>query len=114
MKAITITGTGGPEVLHIRETPTPEPRGDQVRVRVRACGLNRADLPPLLEFIQHRWSILPITFGSGVRKSLSALLDPWEGQNRGLKPDKNHRPPVTVSSAVRVLGSKTQASVIRR
>ncbi|MCA1686416.1 MAG: NAD(P)H-quinone oxidoreductase [Planctomycetia bacterium] len=24
--------------------PAPEPRGDQVRVRVRACGLNRADL----------------------------------------------------------------------
>jgi NADPH:quinone reductase len=44
MKAIVITGTGGPEVLKIRDVPTPEPRGDQVRVRVRACGLNRADL----------------------------------------------------------------------
>jgi NADPH2:quinone reductase len=44
MKAITITGTGGPEVLQLRETPTPQPRGDQVRVRVRACGLNRADM----------------------------------------------------------------------
>jgi NADPH2:quinone reductase len=44
MKAITITGIGGPEVLQIREMPTPEPRGEQVRVRVRACGLNRADL----------------------------------------------------------------------
>src|SRR5271170_393434 len=44
MKAITITGIGGPEVLQLREKPTPEPRGDHVRVRVRACGLNRADL----------------------------------------------------------------------
>ena len=44
MKAIVITGTGGPEVLEVREVPTPEPQGDQVRVRVRACGLNRADL----------------------------------------------------------------------
>ncbi len=44
MKAIVITGTGGPEVLQSREVPTPEPRGDQVRIRVRACGLNRADL----------------------------------------------------------------------
>ena len=44
MKAIVITAKGGPEVLQIREVPTPEPRGDQVRVRVRACGLNRADL----------------------------------------------------------------------
>jgi putative PIG3 family NAD(P)H quinone oxidoreductase len=44
MKAIVITGKGGPEVLEIHDVPTPEPRGDQVRVRVRACGLNRADL----------------------------------------------------------------------
>ena len=44
MKAIVINGIGGPEVLEIREVPTPEPKGDQVRVRVRACGLNRADL----------------------------------------------------------------------
>ncbi len=44
MRAIIITGSGGPEVLEIREVPTPEPRGDQVRVRVRACGVNRADL----------------------------------------------------------------------
>jgi NADPH:quinone reductase len=44
MKAIVITGKGGPEVLEIRDVPTPEPRGDQVRIRVRACGLNRADL----------------------------------------------------------------------
>src|SRR5271157_1947793 len=44
MKAIVITGVGGPEVLELREVATPEPRGDQVRVRVRACGVNRADL----------------------------------------------------------------------
>ena len=44
MRAIVITGTGGPEVLEVRDVPTPEPQGDQVRVRVRACGLNRADL----------------------------------------------------------------------
>jgi NADPH:quinone reductase len=44
MKAIVITGTGGADVLEVREVPTPTPQGDQVRVRVRACGLNRADL----------------------------------------------------------------------
>ncbi len=44
MRAIVITGKGGAEVLDVSEVPTPEPRGDQVRVRVRACGLNRADL----------------------------------------------------------------------
>jgi putative PIG3 family NAD(P)H quinone oxidoreductase len=44
MRAIVIAGKGGAEVLEVREVPTPEPRGEQVRVRVRASALNRADL----------------------------------------------------------------------
>jgi putative PIG3 family NAD(P)H quinone oxidoreductase len=44
MRAIVIVGKGGAEVLTVRDVPTPEPRGEQVRVRIRACGLNRADL----------------------------------------------------------------------
>ena len=44
MKAIVIKGTGGPETLVIEEVAKPEPGGEQVRVRVHACGLNRADL----------------------------------------------------------------------
>ncbi len=45
MKAVTITAAGGPEVLEINEVETPPlPTADRVRVRVRAAGLNRADL----------------------------------------------------------------------
>ncbi len=44
MKAAIITQSGGPEVLQIQEVATPEPAGDQVLVRVRASGINRADL----------------------------------------------------------------------
>src|SRR3954464_11459791 len=44
MKAVVIARQGGPEALVVREVATPEARGEQVRVRVRACGLNRADL----------------------------------------------------------------------
>jgi NADPH2:quinone reductase len=44
MRAVVITSPGGPEVLKIQEVETPEPVGDQVRVRVRASGINRADL----------------------------------------------------------------------
>lgn len=44
MKAVVITRPGGSEVLEIRDVATPEPVGDWVRVRVRAAGLNRADL----------------------------------------------------------------------
>jgi NADPH:quinone reductase len=44
MRAVVIEGAGGPEVLSVREVPTPEPGPEQVRVRVRAAGLNRADV----------------------------------------------------------------------
>src|SRR5204863_5999246 len=44
MRAVIITQPGGPEVLEIQDVETPEPTGDQVRVRVRASGINRADL----------------------------------------------------------------------
>lgn len=44
MRAIVITKPGGPEVLELREVPTPEPSAREVRVRVRACAVNRADL----------------------------------------------------------------------
>lgn len=44
MKAAIITRAGGPEVLEIQEVERPEPLGDLVRVRVRAAGINRADL----------------------------------------------------------------------
>jgi putative PIG3 family NAD(P)H quinone oxidoreductase len=44
MRAAVITRPGSPDVLEIQEVETPVPVGDQVRVRVRASGINRADL----------------------------------------------------------------------
>jgi putative PIG3 family NAD(P)H quinone oxidoreductase len=44
MQAVIITRPGGPEVLEIQDVETPEPVGEQVRVRVHASGINRADL----------------------------------------------------------------------
>src|SRR4051812_14114336 len=44
MKAVIITRPGGPEVLEIRERAKPEPGLGQIRVRVEASALNRADL----------------------------------------------------------------------
>jgi len=44
MKAVVITRFGGPEVLEIRDVPTPQPGPDEVLVRVRSTALNRADL----------------------------------------------------------------------
>ena len=44
MKAIVITQFGGPEVLELRDVPSPLPSRGEVRVRVRATAVNRADL----------------------------------------------------------------------
>jgi putative PIG3 family NAD(P)H quinone oxidoreductase len=45
MKAVFITSFGGVEGLEIRDVPdAPQPTADRVRVRVRAAGLNRADI----------------------------------------------------------------------
>jgi putative PIG3 family NAD(P)H quinone oxidoreductase len=44
MKAIVIAQPGGPETLELREVPTPTPERGEVRVRVRATAVNRADL----------------------------------------------------------------------
>jgi len=44
MRAIVITQPGGPDVLRIEERPDPTPGPGEMLVRVRAFGVNRADL----------------------------------------------------------------------
>jgi putative PIG3 family NAD(P)H quinone oxidoreductase len=44
MRAIVYAGTGGPEVISLGDVPKPAPGPGQLRVQVRAAGLNRADL----------------------------------------------------------------------
>jgi NADPH:quinone reductase-like Zn-dependent oxidoreductase len=44
MGATVFRTHGGPEVLEWAEVPRPEPRRDEVRVRVEACGVNRLDV----------------------------------------------------------------------
>ncbi len=43
MKAVVLTGTGGPEVLQVLERPDPAVGPGEVRVAVRAAGINFAD-----------------------------------------------------------------------
>ena len=44
MKAIRFDRYGPPEVLQVREAPDPTPGAAEVRIRVRAAGINFADL----------------------------------------------------------------------
>lgn len=45
MKAVLLTGYGGPEVLDYRDDVTvPQPNNDQVLIKVAACGMNNTDV----------------------------------------------------------------------
>jgi NADPH:quinone reductase-like Zn-dependent oxidoreductase len=44
MKAYVVEHAGGPEVLQLRDVSSPEPAADEVQIRVRAFGLNRAEV----------------------------------------------------------------------
>ncbi|HEU4698721.1 MAG TPA: NAD(P)H-quinone oxidoreductase [Gemmatimonadales bacterium] len=44
MRAVVYAGAGGPEVVTLGQVPKPAAGPEQIRVRVHAAGLNRADL----------------------------------------------------------------------
>lgn len=44
MKAYVIEQVGGPDVLQLRDIPSVATKADEVRIRVRAFGLNRAEI----------------------------------------------------------------------
>jgi NADPH2:quinone reductase len=44
VKAVVIARPGGAEVLELRDVPTPRPGVHEILVRVRAAGINRADV----------------------------------------------------------------------
>lgn len=43
MRAVVLTGTGGPEVLQVQERPDPPVGAGEIRIAVRAAGINFAD-----------------------------------------------------------------------
>ena len=44
MKAVRIHEFGGPEVLRYEDAPDPQPRKDQVLIRINACAMNHLDI----------------------------------------------------------------------
>jgi D-arabinose 1-dehydrogenase-like Zn-dependent alcohol dehydrogenase len=44
MRAVQLVAHGSPGMLELRDLPSPQPKPDEVVVRVRACGLNHLDL----------------------------------------------------------------------
>ncbi|UYZ64482.1 NADP-dependent oxidoreductase [Hymenobacter weizhouensis] len=74
MKAVRIHAFGGPETLRYEDAPLPEPAAGEVRIRVRATGLNPVDWKIregyLHERIPHR---LPLILGWDVAGDVEAL-----------------------------------------
>ncbi len=75
MKAIRVSGFGGPEVLRLQEVSPPAPGPGQVRVKVEAAGLNYID-------VYHRTGLYPNTLpftlgleGAGVVEAVGAGVE---------------------------------------
>ena len=85
MRAIVITRPGGPEVLQLRDVPLPKPGKREIRVRVAATAVNRADLiqregkypaPPGVP------ADIPGLEYAGVVDSLGPRVSRWRGGER--------------------------------
>ena len=77
-KIVRFHQLGGPEVLKIEEVPTQEPKKGEVRLRVKAIGLNRSE-----SMFMHGYYLeptkLPAKLGyeaSGVVTAIGADVDP--------------------------------------
>ncbi len=68
MKAIRIERNGGPEVMALSETPTPEVGPGQVRVRHRAIGVNFID-------VYHRTGLYKTPLPSGLGLEAAGVVE---------------------------------------
>ena len=68
MKAVTISKTGGPEVLELKEINLGKPGPDEVLIKHVAIGLNYIDT-------YHRSGLYPINLPSGIGAEASGIIE---------------------------------------
>ncbi|MEV0634017.1 NADP-dependent oxidoreductase [Streptomyces sp. NPDC050619] len=73
MRALQFDRFGSPGVIVLREVPKPEPAPGQIRVAVRACGLNPADWAVVDGLLADRLPPLPRGLGFEVAGTVDAL-----------------------------------------
>ncbi|MDQ3579106.1 MAG: NADP-dependent oxidoreductase [Actinomycetota bacterium] len=84
MKAVVIDEFGGPEVLHVADRELPEPGSGQVRVRVRASGLNPMDRKVRSGEMQQMFPTeLPTVLGVEVSGTVDAVGPEVDGLSVG-------------------------------
>ena len=74
MKAITYSRYGSPDVLQLREVSTPEPKSDEVLIRVRAAEATKADCEMRSFTFSVKWFWLPLRIAVGVRRPRRQIL----------------------------------------
>jgi NADPH:quinone reductase-like Zn-dependent oxidoreductase len=82
MRSVWITRTGPPEVLEVRDGPDPAPAAGQALIRVRASGVNFADVMARLGFYPDA-PPRPCVVGYEVAGTIEAL---GPGADGGLRP----------------------------
>lgn len=80
-RAIRFHRFGGPEVLRIEEIPSPQPGPDEVRIRVKALGLNRAE-----SLIRRNTYITTPTLPSGLGLEAAGIVDRVGEAVKGFNP----------------------------
>ena len=72
MKAVTFSEYGGPEVLHVAEVDAPRPGPGQVRVAVRAAGVNPIDWKARSGMMRE---VAPLTFPAVDGREAAGVVD---------------------------------------
>src|SRR4029077_5909195 len=83
MRQVWITRVGPPEVLELREAPDPMPKPGEVQIRVRASGINFADIMARLGLYPDSPK-LPAVVGYEVAGDIDAVGD-GAGRSTGEK-----------------------------
>lgn len=74
MRALLMTGYGGPEVLKLDEVAVPEPASGEVRIRVHAAGINPIDWKIRTGKMQRNYGVtLPYIPGRDVSGTIDAI-----------------------------------------
>ena len=82
LKAIVVRNHGGPEVLEVSELPLPEPGDGEVRVRIKAIGVNRRDAFMRSGIYQRTLPLTPGIEAAGVVDATDAGVGGWGIGNR--------------------------------
>jgi NADPH:quinone reductase-like Zn-dependent oxidoreductase len=78
MKAVVIHAYGGPEMLKLEDVPRPEPKEDEILIRVVAASINPVDVAIrkgyLAELIGNRFPLIPGMDAAGVVEKTGAKI----------------------------------------